>query len=197
MFAILLFFQTLVLDVPPVNTACICEKAKVSDGWCDVCAMGYVAGLRIPSKLFFTTIDHGHEVDAREIRCASCREAMKEDGFCEACQMGFFKGKLYFSRFTQLLAMGERIRKENIGCAQCRRHVDEGGWCESCKRGIFGNVAITHSLHFEEAVNAFRRLKNGLAHLEVCELCAIAMYSNGMCPKCVRIFRDGKQTSPK
>jgi hypothetical protein len=56
--------------------------------------------------------------------------------------------------------------------------MDEGGWCETCNRGIFGTVSTTHKEHFDEAVAAFRRLKLGLANLEPCEICGVAMYSN-------------------
>lgn len=185
----------LFLDEPPVSTVCICEKAKVYDGWCDVCGFGFVAGLKIPSKFLFTTIDHGHEIGENVLRCESCRQAQKSDGFCPLCQIGFFKNKLYLSSFTHCLAKGTRFDRKEITCPLCLRHMDEGGWCMTCKRGIFGNVAVTQREHFDDAAAAFRRLKLGLAHLEKCELCAIAMYANGMCPKHRLVYKDGKGTS--
>jgi|CXWL01.1.fsa_nt_gi ribosomal protein L32 len=180
------------LDVPPVNTVCICAKAKVHDGWCDPCKFGFVAGLKIPSKLLFTTIDHGHAVEADLLRCDSCKKMLHEDGFCEACRIGFYKGKMYFSPFTHFLALGVRISRADLTCETCRKNTEDGGWCETCKRGIFGNVSVTQRKHFDEAVALFRRLKLGLQHLEPCELCGIAMYSNGMCPKCRLVYKDGK-----
>ncbi len=182
------------LDVPPVSAVCTCEKATVYDGWCDPCGFGWIAGLKIPSKLLFTTIDHGHEVGENVLRCESCRQAVKSDGFCDLCKTGFHKGKIYFSPFTHQLAKGVRVTPGEISCEICLRNMEEGGWCENCKRGIFGNVAITQREHFDEAAAAFRRLKLGLAHLDKCELCGIAMYANGMCPKHRLVYKDGKGT---
>ena len=182
------------LDTPPVNTVCICDKARVHDGWCDVCGFGFVAGLKIPSKFFFTTIDHGHEVSDSVLRCESCRQAFKSDGFCTLCKLGYYQKKLYLSSFTHCLAKGTRISRSGMTCPMCLRHMDQGGWCETCKRGVFGNVATTQREHFDEAAATFRRLKLGLAYLDQCELCGIAMYANGMCPKHRMVYKDGKGT---
>lgn len=188
----LLLMCSIFLDIPPVARECICAKAQVRDGWCDVCDFGFVAGLKVPSKLLFTTIDHGHEVDPQFIRCDSCRGLVKTDGFCTSCQCGYFKSKLYLTPFTYVLAVGERIDPRAITCPKCREHVQIGGWCDECKRGIFGNVSVTRREQFDEAVAAFRRLKLGLAYLDKCELCGTAMYSNGMCPKHRLVYTDGK-----
>lgn len=192
MFTALPILLSLSLDVPPVSTICTCDKARVNDGWCDPCGFGFVAGLKIPSKLLFTTIDHGHEVGENILRCESCRQAIKSDGFCTLCQTGFFQNKLYLSSFTHCLAKGTRISRAEITCPTCIRNMEEGGWCDSCKRGIFGNVAVIQREHFDEAAAAFRRLKIGLSHLDKCELCGIAMYANGMCPKHRLVYKDGR-----
>jgi hypothetical protein len=189
--ASLILFLSFFLDVPPVNTVCICAKAKIHDGWCDVCGFGWVAGLKIPSKLLFTTIDHGHEVGENVLRCESCRQAVKTDGFCDLCKTGFYRGKIYFSPFTHFLAKGTRIVRGELSCTTCARNVDEGGWCADCKRGVFGTIAVIEREHFDEAVAAFGRLKLGLAHLDKCELCGIAMYSNGMCPTHRLVYKEG------
>lgn len=195
LFALFAFFMlSLFLDLPPVSTVCICERAKVHDGWCDVCGFGWVAGLKIPSKLLFTTIDHGHEIGGDSLRCDSCNRAIETDGFCPLCQVGFFQKKIYLSSFTHCLAIGTRIDRKEISCAKCLRHMEEGGWCETCKRGIFGNVAVTKREFFDDAASAFRRLKLGIPHLDQCELCGIAMYANGMCPKHRLVYKDGKGT---
>ncbi len=190
---IILLFSAFFLDVPPVAIECICAKAKVHDGWCDPCKIGYVAGLRVPSKLLFTTIDHGHVVEMDMLRCDSCKKMFQVDGFCEACQIGFYKRKVYFSPFTHFLALGIRVNRDDLHCEICRRNMDEGGWCDSCNRGVFGNVSMIQRKHFNEAAAAFRRLKLGLQHLDKCELCGIAMYSNGMCPKHRLDYKDGKE----
>lgn len=193
--AIVLFFLLgLLLDVPSVSTVCLCDKAKTHDVWCDVCGFGWIAGLKIPSKLLFTTIDHGHDINLDLMRCESCKKAAKIDGFCPLCRYGYYKNKLYLSPFTHFLATGTRISRSEISCPTCLRNMDEGGWCETCKRGIFGNVAVTQRENFDESAAAFRRLKLGLAHLDKCELCGIAMYSNGMCPKHRLVYKDGVGT---
>jgi hypothetical protein len=188
------FAAFLLLDEPPVSTVCICEKAKVADGWCDVCGFGFVAGLKIPSRLLFTTIDHGHDIGENVLRCETCRKARESDGFCSRCRIGFSKNKIYLSSFTHCLAKGTRIKPGELRCETCRKHVDEGGWCDACKRGVFGNVAVAESEHFDEAAAAFRRLKLGLAHLKQCELCGIAMYADGMCPRHRLVYQDGRGT---
>ena len=35
----------------PTNTACICDVAKLNNGWCSQCALGYVAGVTIESEM--------------------------------------------------------------------------------------------------------------------------------------------------
>jgi len=194
MIALLLFVGGILLDVPPVVTECICSKAKVHDGWCDPCKIGYVAGLKISSKLLFTTIDHGHEIPS-DTRCETCKKAIPVDEFCNACQVGYYQRKIYYSSFTHCLVKGVRVNREQVSCAACLRNMEEGGWCDVCKRGIFGNVSVMQQAHFDQAVASFRRLKLGLAHLDQCELCGIAMYSNGMCPKCEIIYKNGKPTT--
>jgi hypothetical protein len=192
--SLLWLIASLLADVPPVVTECICARAKVHDGWCDPCGFGFVAGLKIPSKLLFTVIDHGHDLDPSFVRCDSCRNAMETDGFCDKCNMGFFKKKLYLSPFTHFLALSDRVQPDQIKCQTCLKNMEEGGWCDACKRGVFGNVATTRRALFDEAVAAFHRLKIGLANLKPCEICGVAMYSNGMCPKHRMVYRDGKGT---
>lgn len=192
--SLLWLIASLLTDVPPVSTECICARAKVHDGWCDPCGFGFVAGLKIPSKLLFTVIDHGHEVDPSILRCDTCKNAIESDGYCEKCNLGYYKKKLYLSPFTHFLALGDRVQPDQLKCPTCLKNMEEGGWCDVCKRGVFGNVAATRREHFDEAVAAFRRLKIGLANLEPCEICGVAMYSNGMCPKHRMVYRDGKGT---
>lgn len=190
----LFYILALLADVPPVATECICAKAKVYDGWCDPCGFGFIAGLKIPSKLLFTVIDHGHEIDPQFLRCETCRKEIERDGFCDKCNLGFYKRKLYLSPFTHFLAIGKRLESAPTHCATCMKNVDEGGWCEACNRGIFGNISTDRRDRFDSAVAAFRRLKLGLNNLEPCEICGVAMYSNGMCPKHRMVYRDGNAT---
>ena len=55
---------------------CRCAPAKLHNGWCRPCAVGYVAGVKIKSHLLFEDLDaHGHQFDPAMIECESCHQA--------------------------------------------------------------------------------------------------------------------------
>jgi len=160
--------------------------------------VGYVAGLRISSKMLYETPDnHGHDVDLSVFKCESCQRAAKTDGFCEKCQFGFIRKQVYFSAFTYQIAKGAPRNPWEISCPACQRNMVEGGWCDSCGVGMIGNVAVRDRKGLAAALPAFQRLQLAIKHIDTCEICAVAMYSNGMCPKCQIIFQDGKPVKEK
>jgi len=177
------------------SSTCFCEKAKALGRWCAACQVGYVAGLRIQSRLLFDTLDnHGHDVDGSAISCSSCKRALAADGFCQACGMGFIHNQGYFSPLTYWLAKGKAIEISTTTCRTCREDAATGGWCEACQRGMLGGVAISDRAGFEQALPAFRRLKLATSYTGPCRFCAVALYSNGMCPFCRLTYQDGTAT---
>lgn len=118
---------------------CVCPAAEASNGWCDACAVGYVASLRIPSASLFELLDpHGHEVDLSASSCPACPLAMESDGFCEAHGIGYVEGRGYVNRLTYLLAKGEPVL-ETEDYLRLRRALGYLDTCESCALASFAN----------------------------------------------------------
>lgn len=171
---------------------CLCPIVKIYGGWCDACNMGYIAGLKVPSKMLFEVLhNHGHDVNRRFMTCDSCRKEIDVDGFCEKCRIGYLEEQAYFSMLAYQLARGKAKRPEQITCETCKKNVEKPGWCEMCQVGMLGNVAIADRAGFQAALPEFRRLLLGLAHLPKCESCAVAIATNGMCPDCRISYQDG------
>lgn len=118
---------------------CTCAEARRTDGWCEVHRAGYVAKVRIPSRLLYDTLDaHGHDLDLSTFTCTACREAIRTEGFCEEHRNGFVRKQAYFSRLTYEMARGERLNPDRIDCHACRKHAKRLGWCDRDGRGIPG-----------------------------------------------------------
>lgn len=101
--------------------ACTCARAKLRNGWCSACRVGYVAGIPVRSAMLFEALDaHGHDIDPSSIECAECRAAIGADGFCPTCRRGFVQGQLYFSRLTYAIAKGSFADPAAISCLRCR-----------------------------------------------------------------------------
>lgn len=182
-----------VATVTRFRRECLCPFFRIHSGWCDTCNVGYIAGLTIPSKMLFEALhNHGHDVDRRFVSCQSCLRALDSHGFCERCRIGYVDGQAYFSALAYQLARGQAKRPDQITCDLCRSNVQHGGWCDACKTGMLGNVAITDQAGFDAALPEFHRLQLGLAHLAKCEVCGVAIASNGMCPDCWLEYHDGK-----
>lgn len=176
---------------------CTCPTAKIHNGWCARCKVGYAASVKVPSALLFEAIDaHGHDIDAASLRCSTCRAASKSSGFCNACRIGFVNGLAYLSRLTYLLAKGKVTDPATYNCPTCRGHSARFGWCRQCRRGMVGHFAYTDRTVFEEAVREVQRLRSAIAKLKDCELCAIAMITDARCPKCNIHYKEGKRVPP-
>lgn len=185
---------------PPMqhSETCTCEKAKITNGWCGRCRVGYAASLKIPSFSLYEALDmHGHEIKPASFTCPTCQTALRTNGYCEKCRIGFIGGLAYMSRYTYLLAQGTAVDAEKLTCATCRDHLDQSGWCEDCKIGIVGNFAYSDSALFLQAQAAYKRLAAGIAKLEECEICAIVLTLDGRCAKCNLHYKDGKLYKPR
>lgn len=198
----------LVLLALSVGTACkqsapeepkgcaACASARLENGWCEGCEVGYVAAYPIKSKMFFEVLDaHGHELQLDQIRCRTCRAAIKSDGFCEHCRMGWVGKKAYFSRLTFELAQGTRTRKTEINCPMCRKNAENHGWCNHCQTGMIGNVALSRREGFEAGCTAYDRMVVACRETDRCESCGIAMLMDSACFFCKTEYKDGKLVS--
>ncbi|MBI4717489.1 MAG: hypothetical protein HY763_06775 [Planctomycetes bacterium] len=169
---------------------CKCGIAKVENGWCADCKVGYVAGVKIKSDALFESLQ-GHEVDEAKIKCPSCTKAHKAGGYCEACKAGFIGGNAYHSWVAYRLANGEFKRVDDIKCATCRKAAEGSGWCESCGVGYVAHHKLTDKAEYEKAVQAQKVLR--LAAESKCEKCAVAMVSDGKCEQCKVEYANGEK----
>ncbi len=183
-------------DEPP--RPCRCEKARMTNGWCQSCRVGYVAGLKIASHLLYETLDaHGHDVDPQAIRCQTCRDLVKTGGFCDSCELGYIDGQAYVSRLTYHVGRGAAVDVATISCTSCRSKTERWGWCESCKIGWVGNVRCRNKDEYDQASVHFDRLLKAVETLKRCETCAVAMVGNGRCLECGIAYVDGKPQNLK
>ena len=164
---------------------CVCQEARVHNGWCDSCGRGFVAGLTIESKNLFEALDaHGHVIDSSGITCDSCLGALSEDGFCDLHRWGYVDGKMYVSDLTWSLALGTIDEPDQLTCAQCRADCDHRGWCESCGVGHVGPVRFASREDYDRAVRQQDRLELALITLKRCEECSMRTFYGGVCGIC-------------
>ncbi|MCZ6494279.1 MAG: hypothetical protein O6933_09390 [Planctomycetota bacterium] len=177
----------------PTNTACICPVAKVNNGWCSQCALGYVAGVTIESELLFEAVDaHGHDIDPGGVQCSSCRKAMETDGYCNRHRIGWVNQQAYLSTLTYRLAKGQAKDTSKITCPICRANALTQGWCDSCGVGMVGNVAFGNKEDFQQASQPYEILLAAVEAAGTCEMCAGAMLFESTCPVCKISYKDGK-----
>ena len=172
---------------------CTCATARDTNGWCEVHHAGYVASVRITSRLLYDALDaHGHTLDLGTFTCVSCRKAIETDGFCDRDSVGFVKGQVYLSRLTYELARGERMDPSTIKCKVCRANALSQGWCDRCKLGMVGNVAIRDREAYDRAARAADIVRGASQTVARCEWCGVAMVTSTKCPICRITYRDGK-----
>ncbi len=176
---------------------CTCRAARVVNGWCELHAVGFVAGVRVRYRLLFETLDpHGHDLDPATVTCPRCREAIGSDGWCDECHIGWQQGMAYMTRLTWLLAKGESVTASTPLCSSCRVASTAPGaveprWCDACGAGLVGDVRFTDRPVFDEASDAFQVLRRALERAKACELCACAIVYDRTCPDCRITYRHG------
>ncbi len=172
---------------------CPCPMARQQDAWCDVCDVGYVASVEVPSRYLFDVLDtHGHSLDLSTFDCDSCRTAIAAEGFCEEHHVGFVAGKVYFFRLSYELARGEIVDVSRIECPVCRKNARTRGWCETCKIGMVGRVAIHDGDAYRRITQSIHILHLANEAAKQCEDCAAALVTDTECPVCRILYRDGK-----
>jgi hypothetical protein len=186
----------------PIGGDCTCAAARLANGWCDPCAIGYVASVEVRSKMLYEFLDaHGHDIKPASIECGSCQAALETDGFCERCRWGFVDKKLYFSRLTYQLARGEVKDVSKLTCRACAKNaakaklpLDPHRWCEQCKVGMVGNVAFKEKKDFEAASRELDRLLRAVRATQRCEQCAVALMQDATCLACGITYKNGTNT---
>ncbi|MHC4217860.1 MAG: hypothetical protein ACYSU7_05325 [Planctomycetota bacterium] len=184
---------------------CTCPAARITNGWCRPCEVGYVASVEVRSAILYETLDaHGHDIDPNSIECESCQSALKVDGFCERCRWGFVSTKLYFSRLTYHLARGEVKDVSKLTCRTCAKNagrtklpLEDQGWCARCKIGMVGNTAFKDRKEFERASKELKRLLLAIRAAERCEYCGPALFMDTTCVTCGTTYKDGKKVAAK
>ncbi|MCB9864551.1 MAG: hypothetical protein H6820_14440 [Phycisphaerales bacterium] len=170
-----------------------CAAAQPVNGWCDACAVGYVAGLPIKSKLLYDTMDaHGHTLQVELMPCKECQRLAKVGGYCEASHIGWYQGEAYFSRLTYEIARAYYREPSCIDCAACRENAKSAGWCDECGYGMIGRFAFTVRADYDAAEKDFRRLRNAIELSNRCDYCAMAAVTDTGCFKCKTEFRNGE-----
>lgn len=174
--------------------ACRCAEARVDNGWCGACKVGYVAGVRIESQLLFEALDaHGHDIDPRTVTCPTCQKAMATDGYCETCRIGFHHQQAHFTAISYWLTKGQLTAPDSLVCATCRRNAGVAGWCDTCRKGMIGIRAYLDRSVFDKALASYRRLLTAVETLKRCDLCATALMFDGYCPLCRTTYKDGRK----
>ncbi len=195
---------------PPIDGNCTCPAARLTNGWCHACGVGYIASLPIKSELLFEALDpHGHEVDPALMPCSECKAALAAEALCTRHRIGFVGHKAYFSKLTYALAKGEVREVSTISCERCKsnalRHTAKpttkpdtktpapDGGCDVCKSGMVGNVAFRKRKDFDLASAEFRKLIPAAKTAERCGECAYRQLYDGTCRVCAISYRGGKK----
>ena len=177
-----------------INTACTCPLAKVNNGWCNECAVGYVAGVTIDSQMLFEALDaHGHDIGPGGIQCPSCLQEIEIDGYCDHHRIGWVNQQAYFSTLTYRLAKGQAKDISNISCQICQANAQMQGWCDACQVGMVGNVAFGNKEDFQQASQPYAVLLAAVEVAGTCETCAGAMLFDSTCPVCKISYINGKR----
>jgi hypothetical protein len=183
----------LLADPPAVLPGCQCESIKKTNGWCHQCSIGYIAGVEIKSYGLVEALDtHGHAVDPAGLECEACRAAAASNSICKRCGWGIAGNKIYGSRLTYYLALGEARDLGAVTCAACRGHARSTGWCQSCQIGWVGHFAFRERAKWEPAAKEYSLLLLAVDTLKRCEDCALARYYGSYCPKCNQWYKDGQ-----
>lgn len=172
-----------------------CAKvAKTGEGFC--CGKGKSFGVDLASKKLHAVLV-GHTFDVEKIHCPGCKTAAETGGSCEHCKVHAADGKFFHSAVAYALAKGKFMSAELVAacpdrCKGCTTAHSEGGWCDKCNVGFVASRMFESKAVHTVALAAYTVLKEAVAVAKKCELCAIAMVTDGTCDACNVKFKDGK-----
>lgn len=179
--------------VAPEHTHCWCDSARVQNGWCDPCEVGYIGGITVRHAEVVEAMDTaGHPVDVTSLECASCRETAAVDGICPVCDWGIAGERIYASKLTYYLALARsRVDEPDLPggsdrplCLRCRSTLpsDPPHWCDPCNRGTIATFVFHDAATFAAAQVELTRFRAALGEAERCQSCAIGGYFGTACP---------------
>lgn len=176
---------------------CTCKVAKVSDGWCTDCNVGYVAGVTMKSHKLFDALMGMKIDDPSTIKCESCKEAMATNGECEHCHIAFAGGKAYHSMPACCVARGDVVDAAKVTCEACKANLGGHGWCDKCNAGVVGDRVFKDKDSYKKSLMAQELIERAAKAADKCEGCAVAMVTDGECEHCKITFKDGKPVVKK
>lgn len=172
---------------------CICKTAKIENGWCPQCKVGYVAGVATKSHQLYNALKGEAIADASKIKCKLCKSALEKDATCAKCKLAYANNTKYQSMVAYRLARGTNKDPAKITCPTCKANLADRGWCSSCQIGLVGNIAFKDKNTYNDAVTARETLRRATKLANKCETCAVAMVTDGTCATCKISFKDGKR----
>lgn len=171
--------------------------AKSGEGFCTHCGHGKIFGLDVASKEVFAALA-GTPVDPAKTQCDGCKAAIEANGVCKKCNVGIANGKAYKSMFAYKLAKGLPAQPSMVegkdACPGCKAAFKDKGFCSSCNTGFVGGRMYLDKNEYEGAKTALATINSAMDAGKKCEGCAVAMLTDGTCPKCKSSFKDGKKT---
>lgn len=124
-------------------------------------------------------------------------------GWCSACKVGFVGSVRVSSAdlFEMIDPHGHDLDPAGISCPVCRDALGANAFCEPCGIGYVSGRAYVSRLAYlmargepedSPALEAeFDRLHMAMERVADCELCGVASYVDGRCPKCRIHYQDG------
>jgi len=147
---------------------------------------------------------HGPNSSSHADVCV-CATVDQGTGWCSACEVGFVGSVKVPSAdlFEMIDPHGHELNPAGISCETCVNALETGSFCKPCGIGYVDGRAYVSRLAYlianAEPGNSpaleseFERLQMALERLADCELCGVASYVDGRCPKCRIHYRDGKK----
>ena len=181
---------------PAVAGDCKGCKAVAKKGEGFHCGKGQIFGVKLASQKLYESLA-GKEIDAANIKCAGCKTAVETSGKCEHCKVAMANGRVYHSMVGHTLAKGMPVTaKKAAKCGGCKTAHKENGFCKHCRVGFVAGRVFAAKKVYEAATKAFETLAKAVETAPKCEVCAVAMVTDGRCDSCDVSFKDGKKISP-
>ncbi len=184
----------LVVPVSAGGDDCLCKTIKASGhGWCDACSGGAMFGVPIKSAKLYKSLEGAEVKDQSKVTCPGCKTALTKNGSCSHCRVAFNDGKVYHAVVSYTLSKGAKVDAQGLKCGGCAKALKKDNFCSACDGGFVGGLAFHGKKLFDQAKEAMGVLKVAAKSASKCEVCAVAMVTDGQCDKCKVQFKGGKK----
>jgi hypothetical protein len=132
-----------------------------------------------------------------------CAGIASGTGWCSACNVGFV-GSVRVpsaSLFEMIDPHGHDLDPAGISCSTCMNALETSAFCERCGIGYVDGRAYVSRLAYLIArgepedssalETEFNRLNVAIERLSDCDLCGVASFADGRCPRCRIHYQDG------